>query len=181
MCRHMLTLALLRHAKSSWDDPSQDDFSRPLNARGRDAAPRIGRWMAERGLAPATILCSSAVRTRATLALVLPQLDDPAPRIRYDDDLYLASAPELLARIKRYGGSGTTTLVVGHNPGLHILARSLAGRGRREDLGALQIKLPTAGLVVLHFNVAHWDDIDRGRGELIDFVSPRRLPSSRTP
>lgn len=170
----MLTLAILRHAKSSWDDPGQDDFQRPLNARGRDAAPRMGRWMAGHGIAPDVVLCSAAVRTRATLALVLPQLAGPTPRIRYLDELYLAAAPDLLATVQARG-SGLTTLLVGHNPGLHILAAALAAKGRHEDLSALRQKMPTAGLAILRFDAAHWHDIRPGSGDLVHFVSPRQI------
>ena len=63
----MLTLSLFRHAKSSWDDDTLDDFERPLARRGEDAAPRMGAFMARKGLAPELILCSPSVRTRQTL------------------------------------------------------------------------------------------------------------------
>ena len=96
----MLTLSLLRHAKSSWEDGSLKDFERPLAKRGESAAPRMGAFMAERGLAPQLILCSPAVRARQTLDLVLPHLAGD-PSVLYEDRLYLAAPSALLARLRR--------------------------------------------------------------------------------
>lgn len=171
----MLTLALLRHAKSSWDDPGRDDFHRPLAERGHDAAPRMGRWMAAHGIAPDFVLCSTAERTRATLDLVLPQLAPPVPPVRLLGELYLASARELLACVHAVEPGPRVLLVVGHNPGLHRLALLLVGQGNREQIGALRLKLPTAGLVVLRFAGPRWRDVAAGAGELRAFASPRRL------
>src|SRR5262245_8755490 len=96
----MLTLMLLRHAKSSWDDGSLRDFDRPLAPRGESAAPRMGAYMAEQGLAPQLILCSPAVRTRQTVDLVLPHLEGD-PTVVYEDRFYLAAPSVLLARLRR--------------------------------------------------------------------------------
>ncbi len=79
----MKKLLLLRHAKSSWDDQRLDDFARPLNARGRDAAPRMGREIARRGLIPSLILGSPARRTAETIELILPFLS-PRPEVRFE-------------------------------------------------------------------------------------------------
>ena len=72
----MLTLALLRHAKSSWDNPALSDFDRPLNSRGQKNAPEAGMALRELGFKPDLILCSPSKRTRETLDLALPQLKD---------------------------------------------------------------------------------------------------------
>ena len=72
----MLRLYLLRHAKSDWSGPGIADFDRPLSNRGFKAAPRMGRFMAEQGCTPERILCSAAMRTRQTLAAVLPHFGD---------------------------------------------------------------------------------------------------------
>lgn len=170
----MLTLALLRHAKSSWDDPTQDDFHRTLNARGQRTAPEVGRWLAAHDVSPDFVLCSTATRTRATLALLLPQLNAPPPRVRYMDELYLAAPRELLATIQAAPSACRRLLLIGHNPGLHGLAVQLAGSGKREELGALRVKYPTAALSVLHFDVRHWSEVVPGGGVLAHFVIPRR-------
>ena len=95
----MLNLLLLRHAKSSWDEPRLDDFDRPLTKRGTKAAAAIGRHIEQAGLVPSLVLCSTAVRTRATVALALREIDAKAPEIVFDDALYLADAEPLLAHL----------------------------------------------------------------------------------
>ena len=96
----MLTLSLLRHAKSSWDDSSQKDFDRALSKRGETAAPRVGAYMAQQGLAPDLVLCSPAVRARQTLDLVLPHLAT-GPTVVYEDRFYLAAPSVMLARVRK--------------------------------------------------------------------------------
>ena len=72
--RVMLSLYLLRHAKSSWSDPALPDHERPLSPRGRRDAKRIADHLLELGIEPALVLCSTAARTRETLELVRPAL-----------------------------------------------------------------------------------------------------------
>lgn len=173
----MLTLTILRHAKSSWDHPGLDDRDRPLNERGLKAAPRIGRHMAELGLRPDLIVCSTAERTRQTLALVLPELGRPQPPVSYEDELYLAEADVLLNRLRSIRGAARHVLLIGHNPGLHDLAVDLAGSGDRKSLVRLAVKLPTAGLAVMEFAAAgdDWSAIAPGDGHLATFATPKSL------
>ena len=171
----MLNLLLMRHAKSSWENLSLDDFERPLNKRGTKAASAIGEHLDAAGLAPTLVLCSPAVRTRATLALVLRELDTTAPQVVFDETLYLADAETLLARIRETESRHRTILVLAHNPGLHALALELAGNGRRELLAELAQQFPTAALAHLTFRAADWSTILPATGELADFVLPRKL------
>ena len=99
-----LTLSLFRHAKSSWDNPNLGDFDRPLNERGREAAPRMGTFMARSGIVPDLVLSSPSVRTRQTLGLVLPHLS-PAPAVLYEDTLYLGAPTAMLRPINCSFGS----------------------------------------------------------------------------
>jgi len=170
----MLTLSLLRHAKSSWANPRIDDFERPLNERGEDAAPRMAAFMARRGIAPELILCSPAVRTRQTLELVLPHLPGN-PKVVYEDVLYLAAASALLKRVCKVAAKVRHTMAIGHAPGLHTLAQELAGAGTREDMQALAEKFPTAGLAVIVFAARTWAGVNRGAGRLELFMTPKRL------
>src|SRR5262245_23008202 len=117
----MLTLSLLRHAKSSWADPRLKDFERPLNERGEEAAPRMGAFMARRGIAPELILCSTAVRARQTLEFVRPHLRGN-PKVVYEDTLYLASPSVMLKHIGKVPAKVHHAMLVGHDPGLHTLA-----------------------------------------------------------
>ena len=171
----MLTLLLLRHAKSSWDDPGIDDYDRPLTKRGTKAAAAIGQYIDRSGLAPSLVLCSSAVRTRATLTLVMREVDAAAPNVVFDEAFYLAPADVLLGRLRECEAKHKTVMIVAHNPGIHALALELSGDGPRDHLNELAMQFPTAALAHLKFRVATWSAVRPATGELADFVLPRRL------
>ena len=174
----MLTLSLLRHAKSAWDQDTLSDFERPLADRGRDAAPKMGRAINAAGLKPSHIYCSGAVRTRQTLALVLPELAPPPPTVTYDDGLYLCPPLTMLDRIHKMPATDTHILFVGHNPCHHILAVELANAGDPEALRLAANKFPTCGLAVLTFKTNDWRDVTPGTGTLTHFITPRGLSKS---
>ena len=171
----MLTLSLLRHAKSNRDDPLVEDFERPLAKRGAKAAPVVGAWLGSHELVPDVVLCSGAIRSRATLALLLPEFSAQPGRIVYDDDLYLAPAGDLLGAIRRIKDPARHVMVVGHNPGLHALALSLIRSGDKGDLAALAEGFPTCALAVFTFDTEEWSGIGHASGRLIHFVTPRQL------
>jgi phosphohistidine phosphatase len=168
----MLTLTLLRHGKSNWDDDSLDDFERPLAKRGLKAASDVGRQLAKLGPLPDLILCSTAVRTRATLSLVLAEWDAPAPDIRYDDSLYLALPETILEEVQRQGGENSHVMVVGHNPGLHGLALTLTGSGNRKDIQTMAAKFPTAAVARLTLPCDRWTEVRPGTGMLAAYMTP---------
>jgi len=172
----MLTLSLLRHAKSSWSEPELDDHERPLAKRGIKDAPRIGRFMAAEKLLPDLVLCSGAVRTRATLTLVLAELPNTQAEIFFEDELYLAGPAEMFARLTKVKPPARHVLIVGHNPGLQALALELTGEGKRKGLAGLAGKFPTGALAVIDFEVGSWSALRAASGRLRLFVTPRRLP-----
>jgi phosphohistidine phosphatase len=171
-----LTLHLLRHAKSSWDVAGQDDHDRVLNARGRKSADKLGEFLAREGPLPARVLCSTAARTRETWARLRPSLERAGapPAVDFERSLYLASAGELLGRI-RGCGEEPCLLVVAHNPGIADLARGLAGSGDEDARHRLRGKYPTAGLATLVFDAVAWSDVAASGGELLRFTIPRDL------
>lgn len=116
-----MILLLIRHAKAA---VGERDHARPLSARGREQAPRMGAWIAGQSLAPALVLCSDAARTRETLDLMLPRWAPP-PVVRHLRPLYHASSEAILATLAEEG-TGESVAVVGHNPGLGDLALRLA-------------------------------------------------------
>ena len=170
----MLTLSLLRHAKSSWADPGLDDYERPLAKRGVNAAAEIGKYLKRQKLRPDLILCSGAVRTRATLDLVLAELGTPAPEVRYDDALYRTSPDAMLGVLLKIDSPNRHVMMIGHNPELHELSLSLIGDGRPDDTAALAEKFPTAAVAVIVFDVAGWSGIRAASGRLERFVTPPR-------
>lgn len=172
----MLRLLVLRHGKSDWTSGAARDFDRPLNARGRKAAPLVGTHMATHGLLPDRILCSPALRTRQTLELVLPHLpstsDVEMPQALYDDsDLgYVQILGEM-------GGDARCLMVVGHNPACQDTVLDLAGTGERGLREVAAHKYPTATLSVLDLAVDDWRDIRPGCGHLAALAQPRHLPA----
>lgn len=161
----MKTLFLLRHAKSSWQDASQPDFERPLNERGKQAAPLIGKFMREHKLRPALILCSPAERARQTIALVR-EAAALNVELRYDERIYAASLARLLEVVSQVDESAESVLLVGHNPGMEELLASLTGEVRQ---------MPTATLAHINLNVERWADAERQSGELVRLTKPKDL------
>lgn len=170
----MKTIYLLRHAKSSWDDPDLADIDRPLSKRGTAAADAMARFMAEAGIEPGLVLCSSAKRTRATLERVLPGLGRKAPAV-IEERLYRADAAELLRRLRGLDEAIGSVMLVGHNPALENLASRLADGGDADAQARLAAKFPTGALAVLEAEVGGWRDLDVGGARLMAFVRPRDL------
>jgi len=174
----MLTVLLLRHAKSNWDTLSLPDYDRPLAKRGQKAAPLMGAAIARLDLKPDLILCSGAARTRQTLALALPALGTPAPEVIYDDAIYMATPATLMTLLRKLP-AGTnapkTVMVVGHNPGLEELAELLVGGGDKDSQVLMADKFPTGALAVFTFDVPRWADVALGTGRLTHFITPARL------
>ena len=169
----MLSLALLRHAKSSKDDPAIDDFNRPLNERGEGAALQAGKTLAQIGFHPGLIVCSPARRTRKTLDLALPQLDGPLPAITFDQSLYHATAARHLEAVRSAAPSATRLLIVGHNPGLYALTLILTGTGSDKTLARLNQGFPTAAIAILEFTATDWREVAAATGKLTHFITPR--------
>ena len=170
----MKTLYLLRHAKSSWDDPSLPDFDRPLAERGRLAAPAMGKFMAAEGYLPDVVLCSAARRTRETWSLVSAVLGAD-PEVRFQRSLYMAGVAQLLMEIHVQMESAQSILLIGHNPGIQDLSRYLAGSGEERQIDRMSRKFPTAALAVLRCRGDRWAEITRGGCRLETFVRPKDL------
>ena len=170
----MKKLLLLRHGKSSWDDPSLADFDRPLAPRGVKAAKRIGRELAARDWLPEQALVSPAARTRETWELVAAELPD-APSADFPRKLYDASPEDLLAQIRRVPGKVGTLLLLGHNPALEDLARQLAGDNSEDSaLARLREKFPTAALARFKFD-GNWKELGPGAARLTHCLRARDL------
>ena len=142
------TLYMLRHAKSSWDEPLRD-HERPLDARGVRDARAAGRLLAERGWRPDLVLCSPAVRTRETWQQAAGAGAE-AGEVRFVDAIYEASVVRLLGLVQQTPEDVATLMLIGHGPGLPGLAEGLGGRPEPQDAWArMDAKYPTAGLAVL--------------------------------
>jgi phosphohistidine phosphatase len=171
----MRTLLLLRHAKSSWDDPDLEDFDRPLAPRGLKAAPLVAARLASKGPRPDLVLCSPAARARQTWSLVARNLGDEI-EVRELQGLYPGSPSRLLEAVHRVPDAAACVLLVGHNPGMEQLAMALAGpRSKPKALAKLRSRFPTAALAEIAFDAATWAAVARGQGRLKRFVWPKDL------
>lgn len=173
----MLDIFLMRHAKSSWENSSLDDYHRPLNKRGKKAAPLMAEWMIDNGYSkPDLLLCSSARRCKDTYKLMRAEGLNPKQRI-YMQSLYLASSAELVELIKASDKTARSLMIIGHNPGLHILAKALISSGKDGVSGAFGEKFPTAALVHIQFDVIDWTDVAPDKGTLYRYVTPKQIGS----
>jgi len=146
----MHELLLLRHAKSSWKHDGLSDHDRPLNRRGREAAPRMGRLLVDEDIVPGVILCSTAVRARETAMLVAEAAGIDEARIIHHDELYLA-APETIVDVVRFGSiDERRVMVVAHNPGLEQLVAHWS---------KVAAAFPTAALARFGFAIDEWPDL----------------------
>lgn len=161
----MKTLLLLRHAKSSWDDQRLRDFDRPLAARGKRDAPRIGSALRERGPLPDLIVSSPAARARETIEAVIDSANLTVSPT-FDEGVYGASSAELISIIRRLPGDSSCVLLVGHNPGFEDTLSRLTGE--REQM-------PTAALARIEFPVERWEDVEDEQGKLLWLVTPKQL------
>ncbi|MGB7373196.1 SixA phosphatase family protein [Pontixanthobacter sp.] len=167
----MKKLALLRHAKSDWDDIGTRDFDRGLNDRGRKGAKLIGRHIREYGLNWDVLVASSAERVQRTLEAALP---DAKPV--FDKRLYLASTDTIVDVIHELAAGADTVLVAGHNPCLQEMLYMLVPPSQENALfDAAATKYPTASFAVFELDIDDWADLKPDCGKLVHFKRPRDL------
>ena len=170
----MKRLTVLRHAKSSWDDATLDDFNRPLNERGWKAARRMGRELKQRGMRFDLVIASTAARVRETIDGVQEHYDFAAP-IRFEPRMYGASTDVLLSLARELPDTVHMLLFVGHNPGLERLLVELT----RDDEDGLRQrvagKYPTGALAVMELPTDRWADIAPGSGKIVELILPKEL------
>ena len=173
----MKSLTLLRHAKASWGEPSQRDFDRPLDERGRRAAPRMGLYLRTEGMRFDRVVVSPSVRTLETLALVEEGYGAKLTEME-DERVYLASSDSLLSLIHDLPDEWDSVMFIGHNPGFEDLGLMLTGSGPARLMTLLKGFLPTAAVMELTFDVDNWADVTPGDGVLVRFTRPVDLDAA---
>jgi phosphohistidine phosphatase len=170
----MRTLLLMRHAKSSWDQPGLPDLDRPLAPRGRLAAPLIARHLQTEGLIPDLVLCSPALRVQETWQLMSPVWGGgiASQTLR---SLYPGAPVHLLETLRQLPDEVGRALLIGHNPGLAAFAAALAAAGPKQAMQRMGAKFGTAAVAVLTFEIDHWRALAPGSGRLESFVRPKDL------
>jgi len=161
----MTRLILIRHGKSSWDDPFGDDHARVLNARGKAASQAIGHWLVRNGYDPEVVLVSDAARTVETARYVVAAQPN-APQVIFMPQLYHAAPDTILEAIQRQ--TAKTIAVIGHNPGIGMLANGLVATAPKHPRFS---DYPTCAATVIDFD----GPIGPGLGRCVDFIVPRDL------
>ncbi|WP_073953926.1 histidine phosphatase family protein [Thalassospira sp. TSL5-1] len=170
----MKTLLLLRHAKSSWDDPARADHDRELNPRGEKAAPVMGRFLVREGLMPDLVWCSTAARAVQTLGLLGRQFAE-TDRVIYAEDLYMARETALLKCLQQTHDDADTVMMVGHNPGMESFALELIGHDSNGFRPDMERKFPTCALCQFTFEIDDWADVKWRSGQLQRFIKVKQL------
>lgn len=166
----MKNLLLIRHAKSSWDEPVPSDRDRPLNARGKRDAPLMGALLRERGLKPDLIVCSPAVRARKTAKLIGKAVGYAPEDVRVDERVYLQGVSGLMDLVTSLADGFERIYLIGHNPDLTDLVNRLTD----EDIA----NIPTCGIASVSFAVDSWGHIAPGAGRLLFFDYPKKYRDS---
>jgi len=162
----MKTVYFLRHAKSSWKDAKLSDIDRPLNKRGKEAAPEMAQKIRKAGLIPQLIISSPAKRTFRTASLIATGIDYTEQNIKIDMNLYGANTNEVHRIITEMEEGLDTIMLVGHNPAFTQMLSFYTD----EELD----NLPTCGLLEIAFDVDHWKNIQPKAGQFIQKLAPKR-------
>lgn len=174
----MKHLFLLRHAKSVKPDGFADDRDRPLDLQGIADIGALRHHLRHKPFAPERVLCSPAIRTRQTLEPLVTDGLLPDAEVIFEPAIYMGLASHLFALLHEQPDTLNSLLVVGHNPGIHQLAISLAGQGAEMDLQLLARMFPPLSFVAFSFEAARWQDISLASGSLDGFLFPERYQAS---
>ncbi|MFC2156293.1 histidine phosphatase family protein [Acidobacteriota bacterium] len=164
----MKYLHLIRHAKSSWKDPNQQDKDRPLNKRGKRDAPMMGSRLRSQDVLPDLILSSPARRALKTAKIVAVEIGYPEIDIEIQENIYLGGIRELMNTLREIDNRYQRVFLFGHNPTITDLANSLA----RTHVN----NIPTCGIFSCQFPVDSWEEVDRGKGVFVSFDYPKKDP-----
>lgn len=162
----MKTLYVIRHAKSSWDDPDLSDFDRPLNKRGKKDAPTMGKRLKHRNVVPDLLLSSPAERALTTCHAIAEEIGYAKSKIKTDKKLYHAEDAEILRIVQALDDKYSCVWIFGHNPGLTDFVNLLANAGIDN--------IPTTGVVACAINIPAWDEAGKGKGSVLFFDYPKK-------
>jgi phosphohistidine phosphatase len=158
-------LYLVRHAKSSWKDPSLADIDRPLNKRGRRNVPDMGRRLRDQGHVPDLVISSPAHRALSTARGIAGELGIDAAAICIEEDLYFAGSRGMLGVLKEVDDRHGRVMMVGHNPAITALLNDLANTGIPN--------MVTCAIAIIGFDMASWSEVEETFGELLGYGYPK--------
>ena len=160
----MKKIYIIRHAKSSWNDSSLDDFNRALNKRGKENAPMMGRRLNKRSVLPDLIISSPALRAKTT-AEIIAQKVKYNKKIMFEKNIYDSSESELHKTLINVDDKNNTLFLVGHNPSISMLAQMYVD---------FEENIVTCGVVEIEFDCEKWKDISSKNAKLISFDYPKK-------
>lgn len=158
-------ILLIRHAKSSWNEPGLSDHDRPLNKRGKHDAPLMAKVVKNAGIKPDTLISSTAVRARKTAEAFAEVFEIEKKNILLSEDIYLGDVSDILNRLRSVKDEFNTVFLFAHNPGITDFANALC------DTDILNI--PTCGVYHARLSSTNWKDIEPGTGKLVSFDFPK--------
>jgi phosphohistidine phosphatase len=163
----MKTLYVIRHAKSSWENAELPDFDRPLNARGKRDAERMGKRLQEKDIHPSLLLSSPARRAYSTAKRIAALLDYAKEKIKTDQSLYHADDDEILTVVRKIKDKHNHVLLFGHNPGLTDFVNSLMAESQEIE------NIPTCAVAAFSLPQESWKEVEWGTGKLLFFDYPK--------
>lgn len=166
----MKQILLLRHAKSSWDDPGLNDFDRPLAERGVQDAPLMGQFVKNAGYSPAVIYSSPAKRAVQTAKLFLEGAGIKEDHIQWNEDLYYGAMKDYIEQIQAVSDEHERVMLVGHNPIIENTTGMLAGSKHK-----IAVRMPTAALACLECFADAWEDVAPGTCQIKWMMIPKLL------
>ena len=166
------SLLIMRHGKSDWDTGSRSDFERPLAKRGQKAVKRIGKWLMQQELIPDHIISSPANRAQQTAVGICQAIKVAESTINWEPRVYGAEMETLLDVLTGCSPEKQKVILIGHNPGLEMLVRYLAGE--TFETSHENNPMPTAALAFLDMP-DNWEGLNAGAGQLTFIIRPREL------
>ena len=160
----MKKIMIMRHAKSDWEDNSLRDFDRPLNKRGKLAAPIVGKEIKKRNLNPDLIISSPALRARMT-AEAVAENTNYNKNIVWDESFYFGYTNEIIQKVTKIDESYEKVIIFGHNPTWSAIAEKLSGE---------YFNMKTADLVVLEYE-GKWKDLKDYSCKVVSYISSKEL------
>ena len=161
------TLFIVRHAKSSWDEAGLEDRDRPLNERGKEEAPKMGKHLAGYSVKPELITSSPALRALKTAEKIAKEIGFKKSDVVVDEGIYTFNGGSLMDVVKGFDDKYKSVMMVGHNPAITSFANEISNAGIDN--------IPTCGVVLLEFDARKWKDVGKGGGRLLEFDYPKKL------
>jgi phosphohistidine phosphatase len=161
------TLVVIRHAKSSWANPLQSDFERPLNDRGEQDAPMMGKRLKDRGIIPDLIIASTAKRAKQTAKKIAAELGYDVDKISWYNRLYHCIPSVFEEVIYEAPDDAKTVFIVAHNPGITQFVNELSPKFRTDNM-------PTCGIVVAELELNEWNEFNTAEKRVVLFDYPKK-------